>query len=49
MRQPVGELAVVGQEDQTGGVGVQPADRKHALGSADESDDRRPSLRVARR
>src|SRR3954451_14500876 len=34
----VGELAVVGQQDQTGGVVVQPADGVEPLGAADEFD-----------
>jgi len=46
--QPVGELAVVGEEDQAGGVGVEPADRIQPLGPTDELDHRRPPLRIAR-
>jgi len=45
----VGELAVVGQQDQAGRVRVQPADREQAKGAADQADDGRASLRIARR
>ena len=41
VREPVGELAVVGQQDQAGGVGVEPADRVQAPLARDER--RRPS------
>ena len=46
--QAVGQLAVVGQQDQPGGVGVEPADRIEALPAGHELHDRRPALRVVR-
>jgi hypothetical protein len=48
VREPVGELAIVGQEDQTGGVGVQPANREQAKLPTDQADDGRAPLRVTR-
>jgi len=48
VRQPIGELAVVGQQDQAGRVGIQPADRVQAHRSTDHVDDRRAPLWVAR-
>ena len=49
VREPVGELAVVGEQEHTGRVGVEPADRDDARRMVDEVDDRRPAARVARR
>jgi hypothetical protein len=49
VRQVVGKLAVVGQQDQAGRVGVQTTDREEAQGPAEETDDGRAPLRVARR
>ena len=44
--QPVGQLAVVGQQDQARRVRVEPPHRIEPLAAGDERDDRRPSLRV---
>jgi hypothetical protein len=46
MREPVRERAVVGEQDQPGGIGVEPPDRIEAAGAGDERDDRGPSLGV---
>ena len=46
VREPVRERAVVGQQDEPGGVGVEPAHRVQPPGAGDERDDRRPALRV---
>ena len=43
----VGQLAVVGQQQQPLGVGVEPADGEHPWLGGDELDDRRPSVGVA--
>ncbi len=48
VREPVGQLAVVGEQDQPGGVDVEPADRVQALGLGHQRDDGRTPLRVAR-
>ena len=48
MGQPVGELAVVGEQDQPGRVGVEPADRIQAAPGADQLDHGRPPPRLAR-
>ena len=47
--QRVGEVAVVGEQDQPGRVGVQPPDRVQALGRGHEVDDGAPAMGVARR
>ena len=39
VREPVGQLAVVGEQQQPLGVGVEPADREHAGLGRDEVDD----------
>ena len=49
MREPVGELAVVRQEQHAGRVGVEAADRDDPGLVADEADDGRAAARVARR
>ena len=49
VRQAVRELAVVRQQQQAGGVGVEPPDRVEALAARHERDDRRAALRVLRR
>ena len=49
MRQAVGELAVVGEQDQAGAVDVEPSDRVQAQPARwREPDDGRPSVCVAR-
>ena len=48
MGQAVRQLAVVGQQDQAGGVGVEPADRVQARAVGHELDDRRAAVGVAR-
>ena len=49
MRQAVGELAVVGEQDQAGAVDVEPSDRVQAQPARrHQLDDRRTSMRVAR-
>ena len=45
----VGEVAVVGEQDQAGAVGVQATDRVQALPGGHEVDDRGPAVRVGRR
>ncbi len=47
VRQPVGEVAIVGQQDQAGRVGVQSADRIEPLSRVDERDDGPAPLWVA--
>src|SRR4051812_20533415 len=44
----VGELSVVGQQDEPGGVGVQPADRVQANACVDELRDDAAPVRVLR-
>ena len=44
--QPVGELAVVGEQQQAGRVGVEAPDGVQALAAADERDDGRAPLRI---
>lgn len=44
---PVGDIAVVGQEQEPLGVAVEPADRKDALPHVDEVHDRPPVALVA--
>ena len=46
--EPVGELAVVRQQQRAGRVGVEAADRDDARRVADEADDGRAAPRVAR-
>ena len=48
VRQPVRELAVVGEQQRAGRVGVEPADRDDARRMVDQLDDGAPALRVAR-
>jgi len=48
VREPVRELAVVGEQEQPGRVRVQAADRVEPLAAAHERDDRRAPLRVLR-
>ena len=48
MREPVRERAVVRQQQRAGRVDVEPPDRHDARLVADERDDGRPPLRVAR-
>ena len=49
MGEPVGELAVVGQQDQAGGVGVEAPHRVEAPLRVDELDHGRAPARLARR
>ena len=49
MGETVRELAVVRQEQHTGRVRVEPADRNDAVAVPDEADDRRSPLRVTGR
>ena len=49
MRHALGELAVVGEDDQPLGIVVEPADRIEVAGdagAATQIDDRRPPLRI---
>ena len=46
--EPVRELAVVREQERAGRVGVEAADRDDPRLVADEADDRRPPVRVAR-
>ena len=47
VREAVGEVAVVGQQDQAGGVGVEAADRvEPRAGRVDELDDGRAAVGV---
>jgi hypothetical protein len=48
MRQPVGERTVVSQQERARRVGVEAADRDDPSRMADEVDDGRPAVRVAR-
>jgi len=48
MGQPVGELAVVGQQDQAGRVGVEPTDRVQAEPLGHQPDHGGPSLGIDR-
>ncbi len=48
MGQPLGQLAVVGEEDQAGGVRVEAADGVQAPLGVDELDDRRAAVGVLR-
>ena len=48
MGEPVGELAVVGQQQQPGRVGVEAADRVEPGRRVDQLDHRRPAARLAR-
>ena len=45
MGEAVGELAVVGEQQQPLGVGVEPADREHPRLGGHELDHRRPAVR----
>src|SRR5436853_451625 len=45
MGEAVGELAVVGEQENAGRVGVEAADRDHAGGVGDERGGGRPALR----
>ena len=45
----MGELTVVGEQEDAGRVGVQAADRNDACLVPDEFDDRGPPVRIARR
>ena len=47
VREAMGELAVVGEQDQAGGVDVETAHRVQAGVARHERDDRRAALRVA--
>jgi uncharacterized protein with GYD domain len=47
MREPVRELAVVGEQERSGRVGVQPPDGDDPRGMLDELDDGGPALWVA--
>ena len=47
VREPVGELTVVREQQRAGRVRVETADRDDAGLGRDEPDDRRPALRVA--
>ena len=47
MHHPVGDVAVVGQEQQPLGVAVQPPDGKDTLGHVDEVHDRAPVALIA--
>jgi len=49
MRDPIGPLAVVGQQQETLGVAVKPSHVEKALGSVDQRERGRASLRVASR
>ena len=49
MGERVGEVAVVGEQDQARAVGVQAADRVQALARRDEVDHGAPPVRVGRR
>ena len=49
VREAVGEVAVVGEQQQALGVGVEPADREHPGLGGHQVDDRRPALGVATR
>ena len=50
MREPRGEVAVVGQEEQPFRVEVEAADRIHVLADAGQQiDHRRPTLRIRSR
>ena len=46
MGEAVGKVAVVGEQQQPLGVGVEAADREHAGLGRHEVDDRRPAVRV---
>ena len=48
VREAVGELAVVGEQDQPGGVGVEAPDRVEAAVGLDEVDDGRAAVGVVR-
>ena len=47
MREPVRQRAVVGEQQRTGRVGVEPPDRDDTLRHVDQLDDRRTPLRIA--
>ena len=49
MREPMGEVTVVREQQHAARVDVEPAHRHDARIVADEVDDRRAALRVARR
>ncbi len=49
VRDPIGPLAVVGQQQETLGVAVKPSHVEKALGSVDQRERGRASLRVASR
>ena len=49
VREPVGQVAVVREEQQALGVGIEAADREHARLGGHELDDGRAPVRVARR
>ena len=50
VRQPLREVAVVGEQDQPGGVGVEPADVEEPLGPVgDQVGQRAPALGVGHR
>src|SRR6266511_3096630 len=49
MREPVGELAVVGEQDEPSRVGIQPPDRIEPLPRVHQLDDRAPGSTVAGR
>lgn len=46
MRQPIGQVAVVGQEQESLAVGVEPSDGKEPRIIRHQPDNRRPALRV---
>ena len=49
MREPVGQLAVVREQDQAGGVGIEAPDRVEAARRAHQLDHGGPAVRVAGR
>ena len=48
MGQPVGQVAVVGQQQEAFAVGVEAADREHSRVRGDHVDDRRAAVGVSR-
>ncbi len=48
MRQPVGQIAVVGEKKRPGRVGVEPSHRYHPRLTRHQLDDSGPTLRISR-
>jgi len=46
MCEPVGQLAVIGQDNQAGGIGVESADAKDTLVSTDKINGLFPAARI---